>query len=48
MARLTREEALSDCEVRLANGKVLCLAQLRGAARVVICAGSHTQVGFQV
>ncbi len=44
MARLGREESLSECQVQLANGKKLRLAQLRGSVRVVVCAGTHAQV----
>ena len=42
--RLTREEALGACRLELANGKLLRLAQLRGFARVVLCAGTTPQV----
>ncbi|KAJ9534593.1 hypothetical protein QJQ45_022187 [Haematococcus lacustris] len=45
MRRLMREEQLSACGLQLANGRTLSLAQLRGSARVVICAGTAAQVG---
>lgn len=44
MARLMREDALGACQLELANGKLLRLAQLRGAARPVIIAGTPEQV----
>lgn len=44
MARLGREEGLSLCFVQLANGKKLQLGALRGSARVVVCAGTPSQV----
>jgi hypothetical protein len=44
MARLLREDALGACRLELANGKLLRLGQLRGAARPVIIAGTPAQV----
>ena len=44
MARLMREDALGACQIELASGKLLRLAQLRGAARPVIIAGTPSQV----
>jgi Low psii accumulation1 / Rep27 len=44
MARLLREDALGACRLELANGKLLRLGQLRGAARPVIVAGTPAQV----
>jgi hypothetical protein len=44
MARLLREDALGGCRLELANGKLLRLGQLRGAARPVIIAGTPAQV----
>ena len=44
LARLLREDALGACRLELANGKLLRLGQLRGAARPVIIAGSPAQV----
>ncbi|KXZ48166.1 hypothetical protein GPECTOR_30g262 [Gonium pectorale] len=45
IARLTREERLGALPIRLASGKSLSLATLRGNARVVIAAGTRAQVG---
>ena len=39
-----REDQLGACQIELANGRVLRLAQLRGFARVVLLAGSEEQV----
>lgn len=44
MTRLLREDALGSCQLELSNGRTLRLAQLRGAARPVIVAGSPSQV----
>jgi hypothetical protein len=44
MDRLLREDKLGACQLELANGRVLRLAQLRGAARPVIVAGTPAQV----
>lgn len=44
MARLMREDQLGACQLELANKRVLRLAQLRGAARPVIVAGTLEQV----
>lgn len=44
MARLMREDALGGCQLELANGRVLRLAQLRGAARPIVIAGTASQV----
>lgn len=44
MARLLREDQLGACQLELANKKVLRLAQLRGAARPVVIAGTPNQV----
>ncbi|GLC37803.1 hypothetical protein PLESTB_001478300 [Pleodorina starrii] len=44
LARLQREETLGALPIRLASGKVLRLTELRGSARVVLAAGSRTQV----
>jgi hypothetical protein len=42
--RLMREDLLGACQLELANGRVLRLAQLRGFARAVLVAGSADQV----
>mmetsp|Transcript_4400 Transcript_4400/g.7255 ORF Transcript_4400/g.7255 Transcript_4400/m.7255 type:complete len:308 (+) Transcript_4400:2-925(+) len=44
LARLSREEVLSKCKIQLANGKVLQLASVQGSARVVLIAGTPSQV----
>jgi hypothetical protein len=44
IARLLREDNLGACRLELASGRVLRLAQLRGAARPVIFAGSPAQL----
>jgi hypothetical protein len=44
LARLQREERLGSLKLRLASGKVLALAELRGSARAVVVAGSQQQV----
>jgi hypothetical protein len=44
MNRLTREEKLGRLTVKLANGKVVPLSQLRGTSRVVIAAGTQAQL----
>lgn len=44
LARLMREDALGACQLELTSGKVLRLAQLRGAARPVLIAGTPSQV----
>lgn len=45
LVKLAREEALSQLRVELATGRMVKVAQLRGAARLVIVAGplSHVQ-----
>lgn len=48
MARLMREDQLGACQLELANGRVLRLAQLRGFARVTVVAGSAAQVAAAV
>ena len=48
MARLLREDQLGACQLELANGRVLRLAQLRGFARAVVVAGSDAQVAAAV
>eukprot|EP00887_Chlorella_sp_A99_P002786 scaffold6.g2786.t1 len=48
MARLLREDQLGACQLELANGRVLRLAQLRGFARAVVVAGSPAQVAEAV
>jgi hypothetical protein len=44
IARLMREDVLGACQLELASGKLLRLAQLRGAARPIMVAGSPQQV----
>lgn len=44
MARLLREDELGACQLELANGRMLRLAQLRGFARAVLVVGSPSQV----
>lgn len=44
LARLMREDALGACQLELTSGKVLRLAQLRGAVRPVLIAGTPSQV----
>ena len=44
MARLMREDELGACQLELATGRLLRLAQLRGFARVVLIAGTPQQV----
>ncbi|GLI66510.1 hypothetical protein VaNZ11_010343 [Volvox africanus] len=44
LARLQREETLGALPIRLASGKTLTLAGLRGSARVVLAAGTRNQV----
>ncbi|KAL4418916.1 hypothetical protein ABPG77_003706 [Micractinium sp. CCAP 211/92] len=44
LARLMREDELGACQLELANGRVLRLAQLRGFARAVMIAGTPQQV----
>lgn len=44
MARLEREAGLGALRVRLANGRALRVADLRGAARPVVVAGTRAQV----
>ncbi|KAI8465812.1 MAG: hypothetical protein J3K34DRAFT_461212 [Monoraphidium minutum] len=44
LARLGRESALAAQRVRLANGKRVALRDLQGTSRVVLLAGSPTQV----
>ncbi|GIL85550.1 hypothetical protein Vretimale_13373 [Volvox reticuliferus] len=44
LARLQREETLGALPIRLASGKTLTLADLRGSARVVLAAGTRQQV----
>ena len=48
MARLMREDKLGACQLELSNGKVLRLAQLRGAVRPVVVVGTHDQVAAAV
>lgn len=44
LARLMREDELGACQLELANGRMLRLAQLRGFARAVMIAGTPQQV----
>lgn len=44
IARLTRESALADQRVRLANGKRVALRELQGNSRCVLVAGTPAQV----
>lgn len=44
VSRLEREERLAGLTLELANGKTLSVRDLRGSARVVLMAGSPTQV----
>ncbi|PSC72600.1 LOW PSII ACCUMULATION chloroplastic [Micractinium conductrix] len=44
MARLLREDELGACQLELANGRMLRLAQTRGFARAVLVAGTPQQV----
>jgi len=48
IARLMREDQLGACQLELASGKLLRLAQLRGAARPVIIAGTPEQVSSAI
>jgi hypothetical protein len=44
VSRLMREDQLGGCQVELASGRVVRLAQTRGFARPVVVAGSPQQV----
>ena len=46
--RLTREEKLGALSIKLSNGKVISLASLRGTSRVVIAAGTRSQLASAV
>ena len=48
IARLMREDQLGSCQLELANGRLLRLGQLRGAARPVVVAGTPEQVAAAV